>query len=49
MCAEASKPVMVYCAISNPRPKANQNAGWPNQNHRKPELLIVSPNTKLTD
>ena len=28
MCADASKPVIVYCDISRPRPKTNQNAAW---------------------
>ena len=28
MCAEASKPVIVYWAISRPRPKTSQNAAW---------------------
>ena len=27
MCAEASKPVIVYWAISRPRPNTNQNTG----------------------
>ena len=29
-CAEASKPVIVYWAISRPRPKTNQKARLPN-------------------
>ena len=28
MCAEASKPVIVYWAISRPRPKTSQKAAW---------------------
>ena len=28
MWAEASKPVIVYWAISRPRPKTSQNAAW---------------------
>src|SRR5262249_17731472 len=28
MCADASKPVIVYWAISRPRPKTSQNAAW---------------------
>src|SRR5262249_21676942 len=29
MCAEASKPVIVYCDISRPRPNTSQKTGWP--------------------
>ena len=35
MCADASKPVIVYWAISRPRPKTNQNTAWP-----KPVALL---------
>src|ERR671925_541840 len=49
MCAEASQALIVYCAMSKPIPKTNQNTAlekfWP----EKPELLIVSPKTKPTD
>ena len=44
MCAEASNPVIVYCAISRPMPKTKMKALSEN-----PELLIVSPNTKPMD
>src|SRR5262249_29143749 len=30
MCADASKPVIVYCAISRPRPNTSQKAAWLN-------------------
>ena len=49
MCAEASKPVIVYCDISRPRPNTYQKTMLPKPVPEKPELLIVSVNTKLND
>jgi len=49
MCAEASKPVIVYCDIRRPRPKTNQNMIEPQPAPEKPELLIVSPKTYSID
>src|SRR5436190_5667717 len=47
VCAEASNPVMVYWAISKPRPKTNQNAGFENAVvvPPKPELFTRSVKT----
>src|SRR4051794_13680646 len=45
MCADASKPVIVYCDISRPRPNTYQNTMLPQPVPEKPELLIVSVNT----
>ena len=45
MCADASKPVIVYCDISRPRPKTYQNTMLPKFVPLKPELLIVSVKT----
>src|SRR5215212_6488547 len=49
MCAEASKPVIVYWAISRPMPATNQNTGLEKSTPENPEVLTVSVNTKLTD
>src|SRR6185436_11263921 len=49
MCAEASKPVIVYCDISRPSPNTNQNTIAPKPLPEKPELLIVSPKTYPSD
>ncbi len=49
MCAEASKPVIVYCAINRPSANTNQNAGWPKFSPLKPDALSVLVKTKLTD
>src|SRR5262249_15218396 len=38
MCAEASKPVIVYCDISSPRPKTSQKTAW-----LKPVTLLPYP------
>ena len=48
-CAEASKPVIVYWAISSPMPNTNQKIGFPKLLPEKPEALIVSVNTNDTD
>src|SRR5213083_1441763 len=47
VCAEASNPVMVYWAISRPRPKTNQKAGFENETVAppKPELFTFSVKT----
>src|SRR5262245_1410492 len=45
MCAEASKPVIVYCDISRPRPNTYQKTMLPKFVPEKPELLIVCVNT----
>ena len=49
MCAEASKPVIVYCDISSPRPKTYQKTMLPKPVPEKPELLIVSVKTYPND
>src|SRR4051795_4369657 len=49
MCAEASKPVIVYCDISRPWPKTYQNMKTPKFVPEKPELLIVCPKTYPND
>src|SRR5215208_3502400 len=49
MCAEASKPVIVYCAMRSPVPKTNQNTMLPQPEPEKPELLSVLPKTKPND
>ena len=49
MCADASYPVYVYCAISRPRPKTNQKTGAEKFVPLKPELLIVCAKTKCAD
>ena len=41
MCAEASKPVIVYCDISRPRPNTYQKTMLPKFVPENPELLIV--------
>ena len=45
--AEASNPVIVYCAISSPSPRTNQKAGFEKDVvlPPKPELLTVSVKT----
>ena len=45
MCAEASKPVIVYCDISSPIPNTYRNMKSPKFSPLNPELLIVSPKT----
>ena len=45
MCADASKPVIVYCDISRPRPKTYQKTMLPKFVPLKPELLTVSVKT----
>ncbi len=47
VCAEASKPVIVYCASSRPRPQTNQNVGLDHEvvPPPKPELFTVSVKT----
>ncbi len=49
--ADASKPVIVYCAISRPRPKTNQNAALVNAvvSPPYPELFTRSVNTYERD
>src|SRR5688572_20154612 len=49
-CADASKPVIVYCGSSIPRPSTSRNAS-PNDvvPSPKPELLIVSVKTYESD
>jgi hypothetical protein len=49
MCAEASNPVIVYCAIRRPVPKTYQKAMLPQPVPEKPELLIVSVKTNPND
>ena len=51
VCADASNPVIVYCDISRPSPKTNQNAGFVNEvvPPPYPELLTVSVNTYDSD
>src|SRR5439155_25037684 len=49
MCADASKPVIVYCDISRPCPKTYQNMKTPKLWPPKPELLIVCPKTYPSD
>src|SRR5436190_6222029 len=49
MCAEASYPVMVYCAMRSPIPNTTQNIGFEKLEPWKPEKFSVSVNTKLTD
>ena len=48
-CADASKPVIVYCAISRPVAKTYQNTGLPNVHVRGAdparEAFTVSPKT----
>src|SRR5215210_3526663 len=48
-CADASKPVIVYCAISRPIPNTYRNIRLPKFSPENPELLIVSPNTYPAD
>src|SRR5258705_1619680 len=48
-CAEASKPVIVYCAISSPIPKTNQNTGCEKSTPEKPDVLRVFVNTNEAD
>ena len=48
-CAEASKPVIVYCAISRPIPNTNQNTMFQKLLPEKPDALIVSVNTNDDD
>ena len=45
MCADASKPVIVYWAIRRPIPKTYQNMMLPKLWPWNPELLIVCPKT----
>ena len=47
MCAEASKPVIVYCESSRPSPNTNQNAGLEKLSVALPypEAFTVSPKT----
>jgi hypothetical protein len=45
MCADASKPVIVYCAIRRPIPNTYRNMKSPKFSPPKPELFTVSPNT----
>ena len=51
VCAEASKPVIVYCASSRPRPQTNQNVGLDQEvvPPPKPELFTVSVKTYESD
>src|SRR5438094_10075428 len=49
MCADASKPVIVYCDISRPWPNTYQNMKMPKLCPPKPELLMVCPNTYPND
>src|SRR5919205_3187407 len=49
MCADASKPVIVYWAISRPWPNTYQNMNAPKLWPEKPELLIVCPKTYPSD
>ena len=46
MWAEASYPVIVYWAISNPMPNTTQNIGFEKLVPWKPEKFSVSVNTK---
>ena len=48
-CAEASKPVIVYWAISSPIPKTNQNTGLEKSTPENPEVLSVFVNTNEAD
>jgi hypothetical protein len=50
VCADASKPVIVYCGRSMPRPSTSRNAS-PNEvvPSPKPELLTVFVNTYESD
>ncbi len=45
MCADASKPVIVYCDISRPRPNTYQKTMLPKFVPENPELLTVWVNT----
>ena len=47
VCADASKPVIVYCESSSPRPNTNQNAGFEKLSPALPypDALTVSPKT----
>src|SRR3712207_3126647 len=47
--AEASKPVIVYCASRRPRPQTNRNVNPPVVPPPKPELFTVSVNTYESD
>src|SRR5829696_3619618 len=51
MCAEASKPVIVYWAINKPVANTYQNTGLPKLTSAlpKPEAFTVSPNTYPRD
>ncbi len=51
VCADASNPVIVYCASSSPRPHTNQNVGLDHDvvPPPKPELLTVSVKTYESD
>src|SRR5512134_2345133 len=51
VCAEASKPVIVYCAISRPVAKTYQNSGLEKLMSvlPKPDAFTVSPNTYPSD
>src|SRR5437588_9807883 len=49
MCADASYPVYVYCAISRPSPKTNQKIGAEKLCPLKPDALIGCANTKWND
>ena len=48
-CAEASKPVIVYCAISRPIPNTNQNTMLEKLVPENPDALIVCVNTNDVD
>src|SRR5687768_6623816 len=51
MCADASKPVIVYCAINRPVANTYQNTGLPKLMSAlpKPDAFTVSPNTYPSD
>src|SRR5262245_36908818 len=49
MCADASKPVIVYCDISRPSPNTYQNMSDEKLCPEKPELLIVCVKTYPND